>query len=63
MGEGQASELGLSSAGAAIMGKLPPAHFCSTVVRLLALQVRALGVTPYPSLKYREYKKQKEVKL
>jgi hypothetical protein len=39
------SELGLSSAGAALLGKLPPAHFCSTVVRLLALQVRALGVS------------------
>lgn len=45
MGEGQASELGLSGAGAALLGKLPPAHFCSTVVRLLALQVRALGVS------------------
>ncbi|OXA46443.1 Protein unc-80 [Folsomia candida] len=43
MGEGQASELQISSAGAALLGKLPPAHFCSTVVRLLALQVRALG--------------------
>ncbi|XP_035712762.1 protein unc-80 homolog isoform X4 [Folsomia candida] len=46
MGEGQASELQISSAGAALLGKLPPAHFCSTVVRLLALQVRALG-EPY----------------
>ncbi|CAG7787075.1 unnamed protein product [Allacma fusca] len=45
MGEGQASELGLSSAGAALLGKIPPTHFCSTVVRLLALQVRALGET------------------
>jgi len=44
MGEGQASELGLSTAGQALMGKIPPTHFCSTVVRLLALQVRALGV-------------------
>ncbi|CAL8099332.1 unnamed protein product [Orchesella dallaii] len=45
MGEGQASELGLSTAGQALMGKIPPTHFCSTVVRLLALQVRALGET------------------
>lgn len=50
MGEGQASELQISSAGAALLGKLPPAHFCSTVVRLLALQVRALGVRSEKSL-------------
>lgn len=45
MGEGQASELGLSTAGQVLLGKIPPTHFCSTVVRLLALQVRALGVS------------------
>lgn len=44
MGEGAANEH-LSSSQAALLGKIPPTHFCSTVVRLLALQVRALGVS------------------
>lgn len=30
---------GVSSAGAALMSQNPPAFFCSTVVRLIALQV------------------------
>lgn len=51
MGEGQASELGLSTAGQVLLGKIPPTHFCSTVVRLLALQVRALGVSGFHSRK------------
>lgn len=43
IGDGVQSDTGLSSAGAALMGKIPPTHFCSTVVRLLALQIRAQG--------------------
>ena len=32
-----------SSASAALMSKIPPQHFCSTVLRLIALQVISLG--------------------
>lgn len=30
---------GVSSATAALMSQTPPPHFCSTVVRLIALQI------------------------
>lgn len=32
-----------SSASAALMSKIPPQHFCSTVLRLIALHVISLG--------------------
>ena len=32
-----------SNASAALMSKIPPAHFCSTVLRLVALHVISLG--------------------
>jgi hypothetical protein len=35
----------MSSATAALMGQVPPPHFCSTVVRLIALQILAIGVS------------------
>lgn len=34
---------GISSAGAALMSQSPPAFFCSTVVRLISLQVVCPG--------------------
>lgn len=33
------------SAGAAAVSQAPPAHFCSTVVRLISLQVVSAGVS------------------
>ncbi|XP_065337258.1 protein unc-80 homolog isoform X7 [Cloeon dipterum] len=35
---------GVSSATAALMSQVPPPHFCSIVVRLIALQILAIGV-------------------
>ncbi|KAJ9574016.1 hypothetical protein L9F63_008613, partial [Diploptera punctata] len=35
----------VSSASAALMSQVPPPHFCSTVVRLIALQILAIGET------------------
>lgn len=35
----------VSSATAALMSQVPPPHFCSTVVRLIALQILAVGVS------------------
>lgn len=36
---------GCSSATAALMAQPPPPHFCSTVVRLIALQILNTGVS------------------
>ncbi|XP_059490383.1 protein unc-80 homolog isoform X4 [Neocloeon triangulifer] len=36
---------GVSSATAALMSQVPPPHFCSIVVRLIALQILAIGET------------------
>jgi len=36
---------GVSSATAALMSQVPPPHFCSIVVRLIALQILAIGVS------------------
>jgi hypothetical protein len=38
----------VSSATAALMGQVPPPQFCSTVVRLIALQILAIGVSRTP---------------
>jgi hypothetical protein len=38
----------VSSATAALMSLVPPPHFCSTVVRLIALQILAIGVSKIP---------------
>ncbi|KAG8225919.1 hypothetical protein J437_LFUL005955 [Ladona fulva] len=48
VGESNSSGLGgecLSSATTALMSQVPPPHFCSTVVRLIALQILAIGET------------------
>jgi hypothetical protein len=47
VGETTSSGVGesVSSATAALMGQVPPPHFCSTVVRLVVLQILAIGDT------------------
>jgi hypothetical protein len=47
VGETTSSGVGesISSATAALMGQVPPPHFCSTVVRLIVLQILAIGVS------------------
>jgi hypothetical protein len=35
----------MPSATAALMCQVPPPHFCSTVVRLIALQILTIGVS------------------
>jgi hypothetical protein len=47
VGETTSSSVGesVSSATAALMGQVPPPHFCSTVVRLIVLQILAIGVS------------------
>ena len=47
VGETTSSGVGesVSSATAALMGQVPPPHFCSTVVRLIVLQILAIGVS------------------
>ena len=44
MTEYYASE-GVSSATAALMSQAPPPHFCSMVVRLIALQIQNTNVS------------------
>ncbi|XP_046393341.1 protein unc-80 homolog [Ischnura elegans] len=48
VGESSSTGLGgecISSATTALMSQVPPPHFCSTVVRLIALQILAIGET------------------
>ncbi|XP_069694357.1 protein unc-80 homolog isoform X2 [Periplaneta americana] len=47
VGETTTASMGecVSSATAALMSQVPPPHFCSTVVRLIALQILAIGET------------------
>ncbi|GLG97294.1 Protein unc-80 homolog [Gryllus bimaculatus] len=47
VGDSNTSSVGecISSASVALMSQVPPPHFCSTVVRLIALQILAIGET------------------
>ncbi|XP_049834730.1 protein unc-80 homolog isoform X4 [Schistocerca gregaria] len=47
VGDSSSSNVGecVSSATAALMSQVPPPHFCSIVVRLIALQILAIGET------------------
>ncbi|XP_071444564.1 protein unc-80 homolog isoform X1 [Hetaerina americana] len=53
VGESSNAGLGgecLSSATTALMSQVPPPHFCSTVVRLIALQILAIGIFSHLTL-------------